>query len=248
MEKNQLSGIVATHLSIDERDLFYRKTLVDEDLLSDIPEETKSVLKLMKEQVDLVSNHLVGETVYAYLDEKDKLRSTITSGKSRYTYITDHIDDDHSLKHGTNYKELMVDLIGSFKDGDIKVVELYSRHNWNYATGDSCMDQHDLRWKVSNSNGDGYHPILTSNDKESLGRILDYESDVDTYMNMLASARVIPDNKVVSTGNISVTVQDRLSGLVTTQYTNDVSEVMDLIFNNILIRMEQANGSSEKKN
>lgn len=234
------SAIIATHLSTSERDLFYRKVLASEDLLLNIPVDMKLVLSKIRNQVDMVVNHLAGETVCVYLDDEDKMTSTITSGKSRYVYVTDYQQGtDDNLFQGSNYKELMLDLIGLFKDGDINIIELYSRNNWNFSTGDHYLDQHTLKWVISSNSDDKNNPTLEAEDKEELGRILDCESDMDTYLDMLSTARVLPNRKIVSIGNITCTVQDRLTGKVIEMYTNDVVEVIDLIINNVLIKLKR---------
>lgn len=231
-----LSKHVNVQLSIDERDLHYRRVMADGGLDQGIPEELLDVYRQIRHQVDMVVNHLAGETVSVYLDSQDRLRSCITSGRARYVYSTDHLDDELSACYGGDYEELALNLIGMFKDGDVNVVELYSRNNWRYVTGDYCVDQFSMTWTLRNGEN------VEASDKEELMRVLDVDVlPIEEFIDVISSITVVPDVDLGSTGGIRVVVQDRLDGRVITQSVADVSEVVDLIRHNLLIKLERIN-------
>lgn len=217
-------------VEIDERDLATRQSLIALRLEETLPIGARRMLLALKRQVDGVIRHGMGDGVQVFLDHENKVKSTVTYGRSRYAYVS-NVDRDNNVLFNTNYDELIIELIGMIKDKEISIAELFYRRNWSFETGDVMVDQPDITYLVGEAE-------YQAKDKDALAMIVDTgDLSVESYMDLIASTRVKVDTWE-GKGENRLIIQDRLSKAIRGIKFTTLESVVDTMLHHMLIKIE----------
>lgn len=194
---------------------------------SDIKVDHLTLSRKIRNVLALINDHCIGEGILIGEDENGQVDCFYTHGIADYSYVS-------NLGHhrGDSYEALMVDIVGQIKDGDIKVLDLFLRRN----TCAKGVVEAELEYVVPA--GDGRTVLLKAVDKFDLSTIMEInEDDSDDILDWYDAICGIKPSYTVTSGegdNIAI-IQSRLDDEVKQILFKDISEVIDLIFQDTVL-------------
>lgn len=200
--------------------------------LSNHPDVRQNEMHLVKNIAymgNLVRNHSIGEGILVGENENGLIDCMITYGLADYSYMS-----NNGYYRDSNYKTLMIDLVGRIKDGEITLLDLFLRRN----TGPVDAIETELEYVLTHGDNE---TVLKAVDKYDLSSMMeltqnedgDEESILDWYDKIYG---VLPRcNKVVGNGRHTLITLCKLYDTVTKTMFDEIEDVIDDIFNDTLI-------------
>lgn len=230
-EISDINKIIAAQISCDPMDLYSIKHTTEMNLELCRDKALKKDLIRINDLYDLVTKSGVGHGVDIRQNNEGKLVSQISYGHSLYLYVTDD-QDGMPVTTSSSYQEVILDLLGAMKDGDVHIGELYIRKCSRVECGEPNLDQHLINYRVDDE-------LFRAVDKDSLARMVDFklrDMSMEEYVSAMASIVVVPD-KVYGEGSNNIVVQHNMGGSVTEVRFNELtSEIIDAMLQNTLIK------------
>lgn len=201
-----------------------------EAMLSVLP--VTALTKRVRAQIRMIRDHGVGDGVGVYMGEGG-LTSTIIHNCARYCYVT---NASIGAEYTTDYNRTILDLIGGIKDGDINVIELYDQNG-------TC-NRPGAPWEITYKVGTETYRVTS---RRALDERLDgYADDHDPEMGSILEhidrrvvMTIVPDREI-GDGPSKVYTMDMLSGEVVMTRYNKLSEVIDLMMHQTVLKVIHA--------
>ena len=221
-EEPVLDGWVMTDLAgLDPYDLQYL-----EAMLAVLP--VTKLTNRIRAQIRMIRDHGVGDGVGVYEDEHG-LTSSIIHNCARYCYVT---NASIGAEYTTDYSRTMMDMIGSIKDGDINVIELYDQNG-------TC-NRPGAPWDITYSSGTETYRVNSRRalDERLEGYADDHSPDMGSILDHIdrrLQMTIVPDREIGS-GPSKVYTMDMLSGEVVMTRYDKLSEVIDLMLHQTVLK------------
>lgn len=220
--------IIETMMTCKETDVFAIASL-NESLFQhpDVRTNHSYLARKIKLITALVSDQCIGEGILIGEDDKGNIDALLTYGVADYSYVS-----DVGHHRGDSYEDLMIDLVGRIKDGDITVLDLFLRRN-------TCIKgpvETELEYLVPD--GQGGHSTLKAVDKFDLSTIMevDAESD-DSILEWYDRIYGIKPrcHTEEGSGDNELIIQSRLDDSIVRVNFDDIEDVVDMIFQDTLL-------------